>query len=123
VVLRKASDREVTDSMDPQHANNAVPDGSLRDAPLATASALLMGPVNTRERIMRKHAAPTFLAELEEFVEQELQLQGIDKSGPHTTPNEARLQVYKEAAQFFMEEFSTHVLPIGFAVVSECVGP
>lgn len=74
---------------------------------LAKASALAMGAVNTRDNIVRKSAKATFLAQLEEFVEQELQVQGVEKSGPGVEPSAIRLQVYREAVQFFMEEFKT----------------
>ena len=80
-------------------------------ASLARASALAMGAVNTRDNIVRKSAKATFLAQLEEFVEQELQVQGVEKSGPGVEPSAVRLQVYREAVQFFMEEFKTWVTP------------
>ena len=86
-----------------------VPPGGLHTgSSLATASALAMGAVNTRDNIMRKAAKAPFLAQLEEFVEQELQVHGLDKSGPGVEPNPVRLGVYREAFQFFMEEFASY---------------
>eukprot|EP00753_Platysulcus_tardus_P003422 PLAT12454.13.p1 GENE.PLAT12454.13~~PLAT12454.13.p1 ORF type:complete len:1222 (-),score=621.41 PLAT12454.13:105-3770(-) len=51
-----------------------------------------------------KTAKPRFLLDLEEYVVEELALLGVEKSAPCA----ARLQVFREVFQAFMEEFRTY---------------
>ena len=50
---------------------------------------------------------PKLLQELEQFVESELNVLGVNR-GDASEPNAARLQVYREAFRHFMEEFRTY---------------
>ena len=51
-------------------------------------------------------AKPKFLQQLESFCAHELALLGCD--GPDAGPSASRLQVYREAFQYFMEDFKTY---------------
>lgn len=63
-------------------------------------------------------AKPTFLKQLQEFVADELALVGCETVGP---PCAERLQVYREAFTFFIEDFRTYK-PILSAIKAEYEG-